>query len=617
MPSAATLIEQPRLLETLKRYWGFDAFRPLQEESIQAGLTHRDSLTVMPTGGGKSLCYQMPPLMTGRTDVVVSPLISLMKDQVDGLRTCGYPAAALHSNLSEEERQEILAGVLDHKYRLLFISPERLVMPSFTRVLQQINVQAFAVDEAHCISHWGHDFRPEFRQLASLRSRFPGASVHAFTATATPRVQQDIVHQLQMENPLQLVGRFDRPNLTYRVIPRVDLQAQVHEVLGRHAGEASIIYCITRKDTESLAQILRGSRISAEPYHAGLSADQRRRTQEAFAEERLDVVVATVAFGMGIDRSNVRCVIHAAMPKSIEHYQQETGRAGRDGLEAECVLFYSAADVIRWRRIFARADNGADFGGDQDTENQEAQLELLRQIQGLCGTMQCRHKALTRYFGQSFDAPSCSACDVCLGELQSVEGATVIAQKILSCVARVEQRFGVGYVVQILRGGATAQVLRAGHDKLSTYGLLQELPDKTLTNYVYQLVDQGLLERTAGDRPVLRLTEEARAVLRGAQEVRLQGLKEGKIKAGKADADGWSGVDQDLFDQLRDLRREIAGERGVPAFVIFNDRSLRAMAQHQPTDSAALMQIHGVGEKKLAELGSRFIETIRSFKELS
>src|SRR6185369_17231486 len=352
------------VLATVRRYWGYDTLRPLQREAIDAGLTRRDALVVLPTGGGKSLCYQVPPAVRGRTDVVISPLIALMKDQVDGLRTCGYAAGALHSGMEPGEQREVEYGLTEDRYRLIFVAPERLLTPRFLEWLARARVRDFAVDEAHCISHWGHDFRPEYRQLAELKARVPEASLRAFTATATKRVRADIAAQLRLQDPLVLVGTFDRPNLTYRVVARVDTRPQVLEILRRHQDQAAIVYCLSRRDTEQLANWLATQNIKAAHYHAGMDATARRTTQEAFAEERLDVVVATVAFGMGIDRSDVRCVVHAALPKSIEHYQQETGRAGRDGLPAECVLFYSAADVLRWQSLLERVDeNGAEPGG--------------------------------------------------------------------------------------------------------------------------------------------------------------------------------------------------------------------------------------------------------------
>ena len=350
-----TTAPESQVSDVIRRYWGFDALRPLQREAIEAALAGKDSLVVLPTGGGKSLCYQVPPAVDGATDIVVSPLISLMKDQVDGLIESGYPAAAVHSGLSNDERRDVERRAAAGEYRLLFVAPERVLSPWCVQLCRRLNVRRFAIDEAHCISHWGHDFRPEYRQLAALREHFPEASLAAFTATATPRVQGDIAAQLKLRDPARLVGVFDRPNLIYRVMPVDDRDQQIVEVVRRHVGEAVIAYCISRRESEGIAAMLTANGVRAAHYHAGLTPDERHSTQDAFADERLDVVVATVAFGMGIDRSNVRCVLHTAIPKSIEHYQQETGRAGRDGLEAECVLLYSFADVMRWESLFAKS----------------------------------------------------------------------------------------------------------------------------------------------------------------------------------------------------------------------------------------------------------------------
>src|SRR5437867_9259960 len=384
------------ILATVRRYWGFSELRPLQEQAIKAGLELRDSLVVMPTGGGKSLCYQVPAELEQRTDVVVSPLIALMKDQVDGLRECGYPAAALYSGIPMHEVRGIEEQAEAGRLRLLFVAPERLLTPRFLQILERLRVRAFALDEAHCISHWGHDFRPEYRQLAELKTRFPQASMHAYTATTTERVRADIIEQLRLQDPSVLVGAFDRPNLVYRIIPRIDAEMQAWEVLRRHPGEAAIVYCLSRRDAESMAESLKERGLRAACYHAGMEADERRKTQDAFASEEIDVVAATVAFGMGIDRSDVRSVIHAAMPKSIEHYQQETGRAGRDGLEAECVLLYSAADVLRWESLIEKSAAEA----KEPTGVIAASRELLDHMRRLCTGVYCRHRKLSEYFGQ-------------------------------------------------------------------------------------------------------------------------------------------------------------------------------------------------------------------------
>ncbi|HXQ24568.1 MAG TPA: DNA helicase RecQ [Candidatus Acidoferrales bacterium] len=597
-----------RILATVKRYWGFDRLRPLQEQAIQAGLEQRDSLVVLPTGGGKSLCYQVPAELAQRTDVVVSPLISLMKDQVDGLRECGYPAAALYSGMPADAVRDTENKLAAGTYRLAFVAPERLLTPRFLQLIERLQVRAFAIDEAHCISHWGHDFRPEYRQLAELKTRFPQASVHAYTATATERVRTDIVEQLRLKNPAVLVGTFDRPNLVYRVVPRVDVRAQVLEALRRHAGQAAIVYCISRKDAEAMADDLRDGGVRAAHYHAGMEADERRKTQDAFAAEQIDVVAATVAFGMGIDRSDVRCVIHAAMPKSIEHYQQETGRAGRDGLEAECVLFYSAADAMRWESLIeksaAEAPAPAEVIG-------AAQL-LLAHMRRFCTGARCRHRTLSEYFGQRYPTEGCGACDVCLNEVEGLADATVTAQKILSCVARAGERFGAEHIVDVLLGANTERVRRWHHEQLSTYGLLKSTNRKALTNMLYQLLDEGLLERTAEERPVLRLNDAAWAVLRGQRTVRLLQPKTA-VTPTRVDAESWEGVDRGLFDSLRELRRTVADERGVPAYVVFGDATLRDMARVRPGSPAALLNVRGIGERKLADLGPRFLEHIGAY----
>ncbi len=596
------------ILATVRHYWGFSELRPLQEQAIRAGLELRDSLVVMPTGGGKSLCYQVPAELAQRTDIVVSPLISLMKDQVDGLRECGYSAAALYSGMSPEALRQTEEQIAAGRCRLVFVAPERLLTPRFLQFVERLNVRAFAVDEAHCISHWGHDFRPEYRQLAELKSRFPQTSLHAYTATATERVRADIAAQLRLKNPVVLVGTFDRPNLVYRVVPRVDARAQALEVLRRHPGKAAIVYCISRNDTESMAAFLQANQLRAAFYHAGMEADERRRTQDAFAAEEIDVVAATVAFGMGIDRSDVRCVIHAAMPKSIEHYQQETGRAGRDGLEAECVLLYSGADVLRWESLIEKSAVDA----KEPAGVIAASRELLDHMRRLCTGVYCRHRKLSEYFGQEYARPNCEACDVCLNEVEGLADATVTAQKILSCIARAGERFGAEHIVDLLLGANTERVRRWRHEELSTYGLMKGIDRKTLTSMLYQLIDDGVLERTADERPVLRLNVASREVLRGQRTVRLLQPKI-KVRKTRFDEKSWQSVDTGLFETLRNLRREIANQRNVPAYVLFSDATLRDMARLRPSSPSALLGVRGVGERKLADFGERFIDEIKNY----
>ena len=596
------------ILTTVRRYWGYSELRPLQEEAIRAGLQQRDSLVVMPTGGGKSLCYQVPAELAQRTDVVVSPLIALMKDQVDGLRECGYPAGALYSGMPSHAVQETEEQFAAGRYRLLFVAPERLLTPRFLQLAARVRIRAFAIDEAHCISHWGHDFRPEYRQLAQLKQRFSNASVHAYTATATERVRTDIAAQLGLKNPLILVGTFDRPNLVYRILPRTDARAQTLEILRRHSQQAAIVYCISRRDAELMASFLHGNRIRAAFYHAGMEADERRRVQDDFAAEAIDVVAATVAFGMGIDRSDVRCVIHAAMPKSIEHYQQETGRAGRDGLEAECALLYSAADVLRWESLIEKSALDA----KEPAEVIAASRGLLDQMRRFCGGLVCRHKRLSEYFDQPYLKAGCEACDVCLNEIEGLEDGTVTAQKILSCVARAGERFGAEHIVDILLGADTERVRRWRHEELSTYGLMKGTARPVLSNMLFQLIDHGVLERTADERPVLRLNSASREVLRGERTVQLLQPRI-KVQKTRVAEESWSGVDSRLFEQLRELRRKLAAERRVPAYVLFNDATLRDMARLRPGSPEALRAIRGVGERKLADLGTPFLETISSF----
>jgi len=608
------------LLEAVQRVWGFSTLRPLQSEAIAAALDRRDALVVLPTGGGKSLCYQAPPLVTDEITVVVSPLIALMKDQVDGLRLNGYPAAGLHSGCSEEEAAEARAALAAGEARLLFLSPERLLTEGTIDWLKRLpqpsgarGVRRFAIDEAHCISHWGHDFRPEYRRLSTLRRHFPQACIHAFTATATERVRRDIVEQLQLRDPAVLVGTFDRPNLIYRVVPRLGRDEQIAEVVARHTGDATIVYCISRADTEHVAAMLKSRGVKAAAYHAGLETERRRKIQEAFAREKLDVVVATVAFGMGIDRSNVRCVLHAALPKSLEAYQQETGRAGRDGLEAECVLLYSGGDATRWTKLFTMS---AEETGSPP-EVLQSQLRLLDEVQRFASGMTCRHKALSEHFGQAYPFPNCNACDVCLNEVDAVPDSTVIAQKIISCVARAQQHsgisFGAAHVVDVLRGSKAAKIVQRGHDRLSTHGLLGDIPRPTLLSYVNQLLDLGVLGRSEGEFPTLVLNAASREVLGGRREVALFSPREPVERAASDQEIVLSPDERALFESLRELRRRIADERAVPPYIVFSDDALHEMASVRPGSPETMAHVRGVGSQKLATFGDEFVAHIRSW----
>jgi ATP-dependent DNA helicase RecQ len=595
------------LRKVVSRHWGFEGFRPLQQPAMRAVLQGRDSVVVMPTGGGKSLCYQAPAVLRGDTTVVVSPLIALMKDQVDGLQACGVPAVQIDSSQGPEERSACEREVARGAVRLLFVSPERLVLPGFQRLLERLRVRTFAIDEAHCISHWGHDFRPEYRQLDRLKDLFPGASVHAYTATATERVRQDIIDQLRLQDPEVLVGDFDRPNLTYRVLARTDLKRQVFEALDRHRGEAGIVYCIRRREVDDLTATLRKLGFRASPYHAGLSAEERRATQDAFRAEGCDVVVATVAFGMGIDRSNIRYVLHTGMPKSLEHYQQETGRAGRDGLEAECVLLHSGADFFTWKSILERSAGEPGV----DPAFLPGALQHLDDMDRYCRGAVCRHRALVQYFGQPYQPASCGACDLCLGDTETVPDARVVAQKILSCVARLKERFGIVHTVSVLRGENTEAVRKRGHDRLSTYGLLRDHPKADIREWVYQLIGQGVLLQEGDEYPLLRLNAASWEVMRGQREVRLlQPVRRKRVKESKADTGSWDGVDRTLFELLRGVRSRLAAERGVPPYVIFSDATLRALSRTRPSSLEGMRLVYGIGDAKLRDFGPQFHQVI-------
>jgi ATP-dependent DNA helicase RecQ len=539
-----------------------------------------------------------------------------MKDQVDTLVGNGVPAALYNSSLGPGEKSDVVAGMRDGRYRLLYVSPERLVGEGgegFLALLASCGVSFIAVDEAHCISQWGHDFRPEYRQLARLRDALPGISLHGFTATATARVRRDIVEQLGLQDPLELVGGFDRPNLLYRVLPRAALKKQLLDVLGRHRGEAGIIYCTSRREVDALAAWLTDLGTPALPYHAGLEDDDRRDNQDAFLSERVDIIVATVAFGMGIDRSNVRFVVHAGAPRSLEHYQQESGRAGRDGLEAECVLISSTADFMKWRLMLER--NG---------ELSDASVVLLRQMERYATGVVCRHRHLAEYFGDTYPnrhpgtAGGCRACDVCLDELEHVPEPVVIARKILSCVARVGQRFGAAHVTSILRGHDSEQVTSRGHDQLSTFGLLPQSSVGEVRGYIEQLVGLGLLRQAGDQYPVLALTQAGVDLLKAADAcpdltlARQRAPHKGAARAkSNAETESWADVDHELFDRLRAVRLEIARARRVPPYVIFHDATLREMARRRPDSLDALLEIKGVGVRKAEELGETFLEAIR------
>jgi ATP-dependent DNA helicase RecQ len=615
---ATHLGSSSQLHDAVARYWGYTSFRPLQRDAMDAVLAGRDSIVVLPTGGGKSLCFQAPAVVHQGLAVVVSPLISLMKDQVDTLVGNGVPAGLYNSSLSSEEKALVVAGLRQGRYRLLYVSPERLVGDggeSFLSLLSSCPspVSFVAVDEAHCISQWGHDFRPEYRQLGRLRQLLPGVAVHAYTATATARVRKDIAAQLALKDPIEFVGSFDRPNLVYRVLPRATLKKQLLDVLDRHRREAGIIYCTSRREVDALAEWLSsvpGLGIRALPYHAGLSDTERSRNQDAFLSERADIIVATVAFGMGIDRSDVRYVVHAGAPRSLEHYQQESGRAGRDGLEAECLLVYSAADFMRWRVMLER--NG---------EFTDATRTLMRGMERYATGVGCRHRHLSEYFGDRYQpagADGCAACDFCLDELEAAPSPIVLARQILSCVARVGQRFGATHVASVLRGHASDAVLARGHEKLSTFGLLPNASVTEVRGYIEQLAGLGLLQQVGDEYPVLALTTAGTTLLKDETSFpdlvlarqRPPRKDKGRTQS-RVEAESWQDVDRDLFERLRAVRLDIARSRGVPPYVIFHDATLREMARLRPTSINALLGVKGVGARKADDLGETFLSAIR------
>jgi ATP-dependent DNA helicase RecQ len=597
------------LPEILERYWGYSSFRPLQLEAMEAVMADRDSLLVLPTGGGKSLCFQAPAIAREGLAIVVSPLISLMKDQVDTLVGNGVAAAYYNSGMSSEARAEVTRGIRDGRYRMLYVAPERLVGDGgdgFLTLLEAKPVSFIAVDEAHCISQWGHDFRTEYRQLARLRERWPAVSMHAYTATATARVRKDIVAQLGLRDATELVGSFDRPNLVYRVLARATLKAQILDVLERHRGQAGIIYCTSRKEVDSLSQWLNDTGWRSRPYHAGLPDAERSRNQDAFLNEEVDLVVATVAFGMGIDRSDVRFVIHSGAPQSLEHYQQESGRAGRDGLEAECVLIASGADFLKWRVMLEK--NG---------EMSDARRTLLRDMERYAASVGCRHKRLVGYFGETFTKDDCGACDYCLGELETMADAVTIARKVLSCVARVGQRFGAAHVTNVLRGSDSEQVRSRGHHELSVFGLMKDASIDELRGYIDQLLAHGLLQQGGDEYPILQLTAEGLALLKdaGAQPdlslARQKRPEKGRLpKRARVETEGGEGVDRDLFERLRAMRMQVARKRGVPPYVIFHDTTLREIARTKPTTMDALRHIYGVGARKADDLGDLVLQVV-------
>lgn len=584
----------------LKKYFGYTDFRPLQEEIIKQVLAKKDTFILMPTGGGKSLCYQLPSVMQQGLTVVISPLISLMKDQVDSLNDNGIPATFINSSLDYAEISDIKSELLEKKYRLLYVAPERLVLPQFLDFLKSLEIGLFAVDEAHCISEWGHDFRPEYRGLVVLKENFPDIPVAALTATATPVVQKDVIELLKMKKPDTFQASFNRENLVYRVLQKGDTYQRICDYLNAHPNESGIIYCQSRKTVESVAEKLRADGFRALPYHAGMESTNRSKNQDQFIKDNAEIIVATIAFGMGIDKPNVRFVIHYDLPKNIESYYQQTGRAGRDGLKSDCILYYSYGDKAKIEYFINNMEK---------PHERKIAYNKLSQMIHYCDTLVCRRRVLLEYFGEEFTQDNCGACDNCLrkdDESGKFDG-TVIAQKLLSCVYRMDQRFGMTYVIDVLRGSKSERIFHNRHQFLSTYGIGSDISKKQWQVFARELMQQGLLVIEGGEYPVLKLTKKSIDVLFKKEKVFLTPYVEYKAKKVSDDTLDY---DRGLFERLRQLRKRIADEQNVPPYVVFHDRTLRDMSRQIPESWNDLKNIFGMGESKLKRYGPRFLKEI-------
>ena len=593
-------------LALLKSRFGYDDFLPLQSEIIDHVLASRDALVLMPTGGGKSLCYQLPALLLGGTTLVVSPLIALMKDQVDALNESGIPAGFINSSLSADETRQVEIQVRQGKIKLLYVAPERLALQGFRNFLRQLDISLIAIDEAHCISEWGHEFRPDYRNLRQLREEFTATPVIALTATATERVRDDIVGQLGLQEGRVFSSSFNRSNLNYTVRPKSDAWEELIGLLETHREQPAIIYCFSRQETETLAADLSERGFEARPYHAGLDGERRRSTQDDFLRDRVSIIVATIAFGMGIDKPDVRLVVHYSLPKSVEGYYQETGRAGRDGLPADCVLFYAYADKAKQDYFNNRMAD--------ETEQRVAREQLTRMVE-FAQLATCHRQYLLRYFGEEWEQENCDACDVCLNPREEFD-ATEISQKILSAVIRTGEKFGAAHIIRVLRGGRDKRVLEPGHDKLSVYGIAGELGRSELREIIGQLESRGLLT-TVGDRyPTVQVTAAGREFLQTRGSITLfRPLDSGSQRAASHPEQLSRDIrfDERLFEELRILRRRLADERDVPAFVVFGDAALKQMATRFPQNSDEFARISGVGSAKLEQYGTDFISTIQDY----
>ena len=597
----------PDLDQLLKRTFGYSTFRPLQREIIAATLAGQDVFALLPTGGGKSLCFQLPALARAGLTVVVSPLIALMKDQVDALQASGVAATFLNSTLGATESRARLRGLHRGEFKLLYAAPERLMLDGWSENLRAWNVTCLAIDDAHCVSEWGHDFRPEYRQLAQLRAALPGVPLMALTATATGRVREDIITHLQLRAPATFVASFNRPNLTYRVIPKDQPLKQIIDFVRPREHESGIIYCASRAATERVAESLVSRGFAARAYHAGLTGDERSGNQENFLRDDTRIICATIAFGMGINKPNVRWIIHHDLPKNVEGYYQETGRAGRDGLPGDCLLLFSAGDVAKQTHFL-----------DEITNEQEQQVARaqLRQIVHYAESSGCRRAELLAYFGENFPLDNCGACDNCLEPRATYDG-TVVAQKFLSCVYRIAQnsRFGVGlnHIIEVLTGADTDKIRRWGHDRLTTYGIGAELSRPQWAAVGRELMRLGFVAVAEGEYATLQLTAEGLALLKARTPVTLTRPMDLPKARRVVRREGDIACDEILFERLRALRKKLADERKVPAYIVFGDTTLRAMARYYPATLAAMEGIPGLGEKKRAEFGTTFAAEIAAY----
>lgn len=596
--------DSPAILNTLKTVFGFQSFRPNQESIIKSIIDRRDVFAVMPTGGGKSLCYQLPAMLMHGTAVVISPLIALMKDQVDAAVANGIPAAFMNSTMDAAEVSDVYRLLKYNKIRLLYIAPERFAMPHFLERLKSADISFFAVDEAHCVSEWGHDFRPDYLGLSLIPQAFPEVPVAAFTATATPKVQEDIIARIGLRNPQVVRASFNRPNLFYQVKPKSKVESQILEFLRDHRGESGIIYRTTRDSVTETAGFLQSKGIGALPYHAGLPAEERSRNQVAFNRDEAPVIVATIAFGMGIDKSNVRFVIHADLPKNIEGYYQETGRAGRDGDPALCLLFFGRGDIPKIRYF---------INAMTDERERFMAIEKLNQAVGFASHNVCRRRQLLGFFGEVYPEDNCGCCDICCGSVEQVD-ITTDAQIFMSAVSRTGQRFGIGHIIDIISGADTKRIRELRHHELKTYGAGKGKDKKHWRSVVDELIAQGALVQEGEPYPVLHISTKGSDILFGREEITALRKEETKTKASRKQA-GDTGYDEALFERLRSVRKKIAGTQQVPPYIIFSDKTLHEISRLYPSTLSEMRKVSGVGDAKLERYGEDFIREIRGYLE--